>query len=250
VENGAPKHIKWEIRERIGILTIGDPPGNYMGDPEVIPVEWLKRWIEQGRTKGLVICGTGRNFSGGADMKQLFDLARKNGKLEERISAGKNMLKFISELEIPVVAAIKGICFGGGLELALSCHIRLCGENALFAFPETNHSMMPGLNGILLMRGRASRLNTMALALGGDMVNAQEAQELGIVDRIIGEDVADHAFRMLKKMTADRSLKVIRSVMKALHNAEKLSFEEAMKEETRMFCELAKEEAARRTIEN
>jgi len=59
------------------------------------------------------------------------------------MNKGKALLDYISNLNIPVIAAIKGSCFGGGLEIALACHIRVCTQNAMFAFPEVNINLMP-----------------------------------------------------------------------------------------------------------
>ncbi|MCX6284799.1 MAG: hypothetical protein NTW31_11265 [Bacteroidetes bacterium] len=83
--------------------------------------------------------------------------------------------------------------------------------------------------------------------MSGDMINAEDAQEMNLVDFIVSKQkVFDFSFNLLQKLTRDRPLPVINAVMKALKNARSLSIEEAMKEETRMFCELALAEAGRR----
>ena len=87
----------------------------------------------------------------------------------------------------------------------------------------------------------------MKLIMSGDMINAEDAQEMNLVDFIVGKQkVFDFSFSLLQKLTRDRPLTVINAVMKALKNARFMSIEDAMKEETRMFCELALAEASRR----
>jgi enoyl-CoA hydratase/carnithine racemase len=89
--------------------------------------------------------------------------------------------------------------------------------------------------------------NSAEMILKGDMIDAVTAKELGLVDEIFPDgNVYEATFELLKKMTGDRSTQVIHSVMKALHNARSMPVEEAMKEESKMFCELAREEAGRR----
>jgi enoyl-CoA hydratase/carnithine racemase len=240
-------HIKLQIEHNLGIIRIDNPPENYLIKPEFIPVDILQNWIEKNLLKGILICGAGKHFSGGADLDTLFSMSRDEAIMESEINKGKAVLRFIENLNIPVIAAIQGICFGGGLEIALACHIRICNNNALFAFPETNQGIMPGLGGINSIREQTSLHETMKFVLSGDMINAEEAKTMKLVDYIItGDDLILYAMTFLKKMIDDRNLKVINYVMKALHNTRIMTLEEAIKEETRMFCELAREEMKRR----
>jgi enoyl-CoA hydratase/carnithine racemase len=240
-------HISFRIEENLGIIRIDNPPANYLIKPEFIPAAMLQNWIEKNLLKGILVCGSGKHFSGGADLDRLFAMSQDDRLMESEISKGKALLRYIENLDIPVVAAIQGICFGGGLEIALACHIRVCSTNALFAFPETNQGFIPGLGGINAVSELASVPEALKFVLSGDMINAEEAKMMKIVDYIVpGENLIHWSLNMLKKMTGDRRLKVINYVMKALHNTKTMSIEESIREETRMFCELAKEEMERR----
>ena len=244
------KNILLQVTDSIGIITIDNPPGNFLIKPEFIPLNTLKDWIEINQLKGIIICGTGKHFSGGANLGNLFSMADAPGEMMQEMNQGKVLLDYIESLTIPVIAAIHGTCFGGGLEIALACHIRICSENALFAFPEINHGLMPGLGGLGRTKERSSFHDTITFILGGDMISAKEALSIKITDQIVpSADLLNHSFNLLKKMTDDRDLKVIHFVMKAIHNTRTLSKEEAMKEETRMFCELAKDEVERQRRE-
>jgi len=240
-------NILFDVTDNIGIIKINNPPGNFLVKPEFMPIDELKNWIDANHLKGILVGGTGRHFSGGAKLDDLYALAKDTGKMHEEMDRGKILLNYIKTLNIPVIAAIQGSCFGGGLEIALACHIRICSENALFAFPEINQQLMPGLGGIGAMKEKSSFHEAMAFILGGDMINAEEALCMKIVDQIVpyGE-LFNHSFTLLKKMTSGRELKVIHYVMKALHNTNSLSKEDAMKEDTVMFCELAKDVVERR----
>jgi enoyl-CoA hydratase len=236
-----------KIEGYIGFLILKNPPQNYLLEPEFIPLAELDHWITVNKLKGLVISGEGRHFSGGAYLDSVFDLAASGDQMEERMNRGKKLLEYINDLNIPVVAAIHGICFGGGLEIALTCHIRFCSENALFAFPESNQGLMPGLNGIQMLREKISFRDSLEMILGGDMINAEEALSLKIVDKVVkDEDPSSYATHFLRKITEGRDHKIINYVMEALRNASRLPAKEAMKIETWMFCDLARSEYLKR----
>lgn len=235
-------------KDGIGILTLKNPPQNYLMEPEFISLQVLGEWIKADELKGLIIAGAGRHFSGGARLEDIFSMAEAEVPMEAEMEKGKNLLSFIRDLNIPVVAAISGVCFGGGLEIALACHIRFCTENSLFAFPESNSGLMPGLGGTVMLRERLSFPESLKLILGGDMINAEEALAMKVVDSVIKDsDPVDYSQGFLKKITEGRSLTIIQFVMQALKNARSLPPGEALKEETKMFAELARIEARKRS---
>jgi len=241
--------ISWEIRNDIGIITLDNPPENYLFQPEFVAIDTLKKWTSYDYLKGIMICGAGKHFSGGGKLENLFRMISEQVNVGEKIAQGKAVLEHLENLDIPVVAAIQGICFGGGLEVALACHIRVCSENALFAFPEINQGVLPGLGGTTRCYQKAGFAKSVKLIMSGDMINAEDAREMQLVDFIVSKQkVFDFSFNFLQRLTKDRPLPVINAVMKALKNARTMSGEEAMKEETRLFCELALAEAKRRNL--
>ncbi len=243
--------IDKKIADEIGILILNNPPQNYLLDPEFIPVGELREWIEGNHLKALVIEGSGRHFSGGASLDSIYAMTESGEPMEERMEKGKELLDYIQDLNIPVAAAISGVCFGGGLEIALACHIRICSENALFAFPETNQGLMPGLGGTYRLGERLSLRDSLKMILGGDMINAEEALLLKVVDTIVDkEEPLPYTLHFLRKITEGRPLKIINYVMQTLKNARQLPREESMQEETRMFCDLAMIESNRRKNSN
>lgn len=234
----------------IGIITLNDPPANYLSVPEFIPIPLFLEFTSDQSLKGVIIRGAGKNFSAGGALDAVFKASVTPGTLENLVHQGLVLLNHIQQLDIPVIAAINRICFGGGLEIALACHIRVASENALFAFPEVNQNLMPGMGGTYRLPASAGTAASLKMILGGDMVSASDARELGIIDFVAPKDKAyEQALELMERMTNDRPVKVIRSVMTALKNSAELSPEEAMKAETRLFCSLAYDEAVRRQTE-
>ncbi len=243
-------HIRYEITDSVGILTICDPPGNVLPVPAFIDDELLDRITSDPDLKGLIIKGEGRNFSAGGNLERIFTETADQQALSELMAAGHRVLNRINTLDIPVLAAINRVCFGGGLEIALACHIRVASENALLAFPEVNQNLMPGMGGTVFLPALTGFSSSIRVILGGDTMTATEAQQLGLVDHIAPRDDAfRYALDLMAKMTLDRPVAVINSVMRALHNAASLPPAEALREETRMFCALAATEADRRRKE-
>jgi enoyl-CoA hydratase/carnithine racemase len=97
---------------------------------------------------------------------------------------GNKIFSFISHLKKPAIAAINGPCFGGGLELALSCHIRLCSEKARLGLPELSIGVIPGLGGIQRLIRVVGEAKALEMILLGDMISASRALELNLVSRV------------------------------------------------------------------
>ncbi len=231
--------VNWKRKGEIGVLSISNGKENYLNTPDFLNLDDLKKWTSENKLKGIIITGVGRNFSAGADMEILSQLAKDKHNLNKRMSEGIAILDFMEDLDIPVIAAINGICFGGGLEIALAAHMRLCSSKALFAFPEINHQIIPGLGGIYRLTQLVKK-GTYEILLNGDMINAEKAKEIGLIDYISNEKDALHlAIEKLENMIKDRSTEVIHSVMKAVRNSKKLNKNEALKSETELFCKLA-----------
>jgi enoyl-CoA hydratase len=234
------ENMCWEKKGSIGILTIQNPPENYLKDPEFISLNLLEKITSDKTIKGIIIKGKGRHFSAGAEINNLRELAKNESMLFEKMTKGKRLLDAFENIHVPVVASISGACFGGGLEIALAAHIRICSENALFAFPETNYNIIPGLGGTVRLAEIIGKGKATEIILSGEIVNSQKAHEIKLVDYIVpSKGIHEYSLEFLNKITTDRDIDVIHAVIKSIQNARKMSFEEALMEETKLFCQLA-----------
>ena len=242
--------VTFEVCDFIGIISLNDPPSNELALPEFISIDLFKQWTSSKSLKGLIIKGEGKNFSAGGKLDVIFNACEDPDDLEHLLHDGLLLLKHIQDLDIPVIAAINRVCFGGGLEIALACHIRVASVNALLAFPEANQNLMPGMGGTTRLPAYAGFSQSAKIILGGDLVSATDAKNLGFVDYIAPKDLAfEFSWTLMQKMTHDRPVNVIRSIMQALKNSAELPQDDAMIEETRLFCSLAQDEAMRRKTE-
>jgi len=229
---------QWEMHGNIGVLTINNPPQNYLHEFKLVLLPDLKRWTSNDSLKGMIVTGKGRHFCAGFNKDDLFKI--NDGEfLKDELSKMYEVVYHIEELPLPVVAAIKGVCFGGGLELALSCHIRVCSDKALLSFPETEHGIIPGLNGSVRLPRQIGQNHSLEMVLAGKIMHADEALELGIVDYVVpSKEVFDFSLNLLEKTAGQKPINVIRSIMQSVNNTRKLPFEAATEEETRIFSKL------------
>lgn len=234
--------MTWRRDGSIGILTIDNPPQNRIPAPEFAEHDRLLEWIGQDDLSGIILTGKGKHFSAGADIDNLRDAARDPAGLAASLERGKRLLDQLENLEIPSIAAIRGACFGGGLEIALACHIRVCGHNALFAFPESNLGILPGMAGTIRLPHRIGPGRSLEMILGGDTLDAERAMAIGLADHVVPPgDIFDYSMRLMKKMVAERPLKLVKSIVRAVKNSMTLHHDEAMREETRIFCDFARD---------
>ena len=152
--------------------------------------------------EGMIISGRGRHFSSGADIEELKDRFEMDNAAAREKLANRSLSSFhsLTKVPFPVVAAIQGCCLGSGMELALSCHYRICTKNALFSLPETSFGLMPGCGGTIRLPQLVGTGRTIELILSGRNLLAEEALGLGIVDLIADKkDLLDTARRLIEK---------------------------------------------------
>lgn len=155
----------------------------------------------------LIITGTGRAFSVGADLKQRagLDLAG----LRRQHAAHRLALTIRQGFEFPVIAAVNGLAFGGGAELALSADLVIAAEDARFCLPEIKRGIMPGMGGTQFLARALGPRRAMELLLEGREIGAAEAVSLGLANRAVPPaDLMDEALRTARQIAASPPLAV------------------------------------------
>ena len=233
------KMTEWELMDDFGVLTLNNPPQNFLAEPEFVRLSDLRNWTTNESLRGLIIHGKGRHFSAGADKDNILSVQGEED-IRNNLAKGKEILDYLWDLPIPTVAAIKGVCLGGGLEVALSCHIRVCSEKSVFSFPETGLGIIPGLQGTVKLPGLVGLANAIEMLLTCKTLNAQEALDLKLVDYVVPKtEVFDFSLNFLKNLTRDRPIGVIHAVVKSFVNARKLPDDKAIEEGIKVFADLA-----------
>jgi enoyl-CoA hydratase len=131
----------------------------------------------------VVLTGSGEKaFAAGADIKEINGLGVLEGKAFAEF--GQKVFSYIEQFPKPVIAAVNGFALGGGCELALACHIRLASINAKFGQPEVNLGIIPGYGGTQRLTRLVGSGRAMELILTGEMIDADEAYRIGLVNKV------------------------------------------------------------------
>ena len=141
--------------------------------------------------RGVIVTGAGeKSFVAGADIKEFLDLTGSQGR--DMADRGQRVFLDIERCSLPVVAAIEGYALGAGCELAMACHLRVASERARFGQPEVNLGLIPGYGGTQRLVGLVGRTKALELLLTAEMIGAEEAHRLGLVNHVVesGQTVA------------------------------------------------------------
>ena len=191
-----------EIDNNIGLVTVNRPKSLNALNPEtLIELEALFRELAQkDELTGVILTGAGdKAFVAGADISAMQDYDVLAGREFGRL--GHRDLNAVAALPQPVIGAINGFALGGGCELALACDIRICSENAKFGQPEVNLGVIPGFGGTQRLPRLVGTGQALELMLTGDMIDAQEACRIGLVNRVVAQDgLIDHCFGIMEKI--------------------------------------------------
>lgn len=177
--------IRLEMLDGIAQLILSDPPGNELTFARLEKLGAVLRHLTSlPDVKALIVCGHGRHFSSGANVSELKNV----GALMHANSLTLNQRSFqlLEGAPFPVVAAIRGCCFGVGLELAMACHMRIATRSAVFALPEVEHGLIPGCGGTVRLPETIKTGTAIELILSGRTFLADEAHLMGLVDRVVG----------------------------------------------------------------
>lgn len=141
--------------------------------------------------RAVVVAGNGRAFCSGADVKVKGALAAADR--AEFVATGRRLLARLRQSRLVSVAALHGYVLGGGLELALSCDVRVAADDARFGFPEVGLGHLPGWDGAPLLARVAGAQRATHLLLTGERLDAARAAESGVVDEVVRGDVVEAA---------------------------------------------------------
>lgn len=190
--------ISHSISSGVLTVTINRPEKlNALNFKVLEELELLMEFSLQKDILGIIVTGSGEKaFVAGADIKELASLSREKALILAQ--KGQRLFKQIEDCPKPVIAAINGFALGGGCELAMACHIRIATENARFGQPEVNLGIIPGYGGTQRLTQLVGRGKALELILTGDLISAQEAKAIGLVNHVTTN--RDEMMAMAEKM--------------------------------------------------
>ena len=191
--------VRVEIRDWIAVVTIDNPPVNALspGVPEGIAAA-LEQIEKEGSVEAAVLIGAGRTFVAGADIREFGKI--KSG--SDRCAGHLALFYRVESCPKPIVAAIHGKAFGGGLELAMAAHYRVAVADAQVGQPEVKLGLIPGAGGTQRLPRLAGVAKAVEMCAQGNPIEAAEAHQLGIIDRIVECDLLDGAIAFTKEVSS------------------------------------------------
>jgi len=230
------ENVKSEIRDGILYVTIDRP--KVLNALNAQTVEEIYKVFAEGRddsnVKAVIVTGGGEKaFVAGADINELAQKTPITGK--ETSERGQFILSYIERFPKIVIAAINGFALGGGCELALACHIRICSENAQIGLPEVTLGIIPGYGGTQRMARLLGKGKALELICTGDRINAAEAEKICLVNRVVPADQLMATCEEMAKKIASRGPLAIRASIEAVNNGLNMSFEEGQFLEATLF---------------
>lgn len=182
------KTVNYEVKDRKAYITVNRPEALNALNPQVLE-DLTKAFCEfehDDDAKVAILTGTGKAFVAGADIAAMSEMNPLEGRA--MMMKGHNLMNYMESIEKPIIAAVNGFALGGGCELSMACDIRVASEKAKFGQPEVNLGIIPGFGGTQRLPRLVGRGMGKYLIFTADMIDGQQAKEIGLVEMLASPD--------------------------------------------------------------
>ncbi|MFD3445380.1 enoyl-CoA hydratase [Microbacteriaceae bacterium 4G12] len=226
------------VEDHVALLQINHPPANAMSSHVIKEVDELLNQIEQDETvRAVLVYGEGRFFSAGADIKEFTAIAdTKQAAVLSR--NGQVVFERVEKFPKPIIAAIHGAALGGGLEFAMSCHMRLVSENAKLGLPELSLGLIPGFAGTQRLPRYIGKAKALELLLTGEPLTGVEAAQWGLANKAYPEETLLEEAKKIAKKAAAKSVASTRAVLELVQTLKTSEYYEGVQREAQLFGEV------------
>ena len=238
---GDYQYVKVSVENRVATLTIDHPPANAFNSQVLDELGGaFDELTADDEVKVIIVTGAGQFFIAGADINEIFAVRDKPEEAMAFMNKGKNLFLKIERSDKPVIAAMNGrFALGGGLELAMACHIRFVEDGLRMGQPEIGLGLIPGWGGTQRLPRLIGKGKALEMLLTGDHITAQEAYRLGLVEKVVptGRVVAE-AKGLARKLAMTRSRLPMAATIRAVNEGLVKDITEAMDVENAQFAAL------------
>jgi enoyl-CoA hydratase len=225
--------ISTETKSAVGIITFNRPKALNALNAQLITElnTALDGFDANDAIRCIVVTGSEKAFAAGADIREMKDLTKAEAMSSDFLKSWDH----INVIQKPVIAAVSGYCLGGGFEFALAADFIIAADTAKFALPEITLAIFPGVGATQRLTKLIGKSKAMEMILTGRMMDAGEAERLGIVARVVPADqLLNEAFATAEKI-AGLSGPAVVSAKRAVNEALELSLSDGLKRERSMF---------------
>lgn len=229
------ENVRLAIEDGIGILTLDHPPANALNKATISSINSALDFVETlPEVKVLLMTGEGKFFVAGADIKEIANVADAAGGAELALH-GQKVFRRLETFSKPIIAVINGACLGGGLELAMSAHIRYAADEAKLGMPELNLGLIPGFAGTQRLPRLIGKARAMELILSSQMITGKEAESYGLVNRSYPHAELMEQANALAKTIAAKGGVAIAHAIAAINASDDLTIEQGGAYEAELF---------------
>jgi enoyl-CoA hydratase len=227
--------VDYNVDGQVGIITINRPKALNALNSEVLKdLEAVIDAVDLDAIRCLILTGAGeKSFVAGADIGEMSTLTKAEGEAFGKF--GNDIFRKIETLPIPVIAAVNGFALGGGCEIAMSCDIRLCSENAIFGQPEVGLGITPGFGGTQRLARIVGPGKAKQLIYTARNIKAPEAYRIGLVNEVYPfEELMPQALKMAKGIAKNAPI-AVRACKKAINDGLEADMDKAIVIEEKLF---------------
>jgi enoyl-CoA hydratase len=232
------QYLNIEISDKIAVVTLDNPPFNELKIAMLNNLDnAMKALIGNPKVKVIVITGTERIFSSGADIQEMS--CRKSGKHAKAMSSlGQHVFLSIENSPKPVIASINGFCLGGGLELAMSCHMRIASDHSVLGMPEISLGMIPAFGGSFRLTRLIGKSKAIEMILSGRKILSGEALAMGLLDLVVPSETLEVSTRKCAGKWTGKSTVSMRLALRSISLGSNTDIANAMEIEASCIEEL------------
>src|SRR6187455_721163 len=242
-------HQLLTISHQIARITLHNPPANSITGPVLKELEQVLSEVEQDDyVRAVIITGSGRFFCAGADIHELTRLTTSHAGTGFALQ-GQALFNHIERCDKPVLAAINGVCVGGGLELALACHMRIAASGVSLGLPEIKLSLIPGFGGTQRLSRIVGASKAAEMILTGESVTAEDALKIGLVSRVVDSHELMTQAEAIVGMIAARETVAVQAVLHAIRGGLDIPLSEGLAREAELFGHLCATPEKRKALQ-
>lgn len=227
--------LSWETQDHVATVTINRPPANALSRQLILEInEFLDQVEGDDTVRVIVFKGEGRFFSAGADIKEFTSIS-SGEEFSKLAKNGQDIFERVETFSKPIIAAIHGAALGGGLEFAMSCHMRVVTETAKLGLPELQLGLIPGFAGTQRLPRYVGFAKAAEMLLTSDPISGKEAAHYGLANRAVEEDQLEATVVELAKKIAKKSPVAMKHALEMLQYTKHDSYYKGVDAEAHSF---------------
>lgn len=227
--------VDYKADGHVGIITINRPKAlNALNEDVLKDIEAAFDAVDLSEIRAIIVTGAGeKSFVAGADIAAMSTMTKEQGEAFGKF--GNDIFRKIETFPVPVIAAVNGFALGGGNELAMSCDIRICSDNALFGQPEVGLGITPGFGGTQRLARLIGVGKAKEMVYGARNIKADEAYRLGLVNAVYTQEELMPAAMKLASGIAKNAPIAVRNSKKAMNEGLQVDMDQAIVIEEKAF---------------